>query len=303
MTFAPNPKQALFLWKMINAETPEIREPTLMSASPKLGKDRKPLVDQGFIEIEKRGGSTHLILTDRAWAWANQCAHVELTQANAHDGAIALQGLLRRLVPFLQSRGIPLAELFSTSFGNLATPEGSQASVKRGGRKKSPTRRGKPVKKRQPVKKNVPIKKARPAKKSPSSTKSPIAKKVRPGSRMLTKKGRSAEPKRAVQKKSTRQAAKTRRGSTDVELLSDRIRELCRALCAGRPTQEIRLTALRAQLPKVSRIELDGELLRMHQAGQVALYRDDNSVEVTAEDERDALLIGDAPRHILYLKG
>jgi hypothetical protein len=50
-------------------------------------------------------------------------------------------------------------------------------------------------------------------------------------------------------------------------------------------------------------LELDAALLQMHETGQIALYREDNSAEVTAEDERNAVMVGGAPRHILYLKG
>ena len=238
-------------------------------------------------------------------------------QSNARDGAIALQGLLRRLVPFLQSRGIPLADLYPTDIVDLVTPNRPQVSRKQVDPKKLPAKKGKLAKRSRTVKKDVRTKKTGTSKKGRASKKLPIAKKVRPGSgtqtdqkRLSSKKSQSIKKggpnklKVAQQKqRPTRKVEETCRASADVQLLSDRIRELCLALSAGRPTQEIRLTALRSQLPKVSRISLDSELLRMQQAGQIALYRDDNSLKVTEEDERDALFVGDAPRHLLYLKG
>jgi len=231
MTFAPNPKQALFLWKMITGETPEIREPSLANARPELKKDRKSLIDQGFLDTEKRGRAIHLRLTDKAWGWAGRCADIELMISRGPDGTIALQGLLRRLIPYLQQQGIPLADLYS------------DRSAGTGDSHKS-------------------------AEVEPSTEVTAVAK-IR----------------------------------VDTHALVDRIRAACVALIAGRPSKEIRLTSLRSRFPESSRNEVDAALIRMHDAGQIALYRNDNSAEVTAEDERDALMVGGAPRHVLYLKG
>lgn len=110
-----SPKQALFLWKMITAQTPEEREPKQSSATPKLDakSERQPLLDQGYLSLEKRGAAGHLVLTDKAWAWAQKTHDVELMQSNSKVGALALQGLLRQLLPFLQEHGLPLASMFA----------------------------------------------------------------------------------------------------------------------------------------------------------------------------------------------
>jgi hypothetical protein len=229
MTFAPNPKQALFLWKMITGETSEIREPSLGMARPELKEERKSLITHGFLETEKRGRATHLRLTDKAWSWAGQCADIELMISRGPDGTIALQGLLRRLIPYLQHEGIPLADLYEDRGGGNA-----RSNVSSGGTRK-----------------------------------------------------RSAEGPTKV----------------NAQSLGDRIRDACIALTAGRPEGDIRLTSLRSRFPDSSRNEVDAALIRMHDAGQIVLYRNDNSAEVTAEDERDALMVGGAPRHVLYLKG
>jgi len=235
MTFAPNPKQALFLWKMITGETPEIREPMKSKARPELkAGERQSLLDHDYLDLVPCGRATHLRLTDKAWAWAGQCADIELMKSRGPDGAVALQGFLRRLIPYLQHQGIPLADLYEDRGGDNANP-----------------------------------------------------KKVSGAAGECSPAGAKATAKIKV----------------DVQSLGDRIRDACVALSAGRPNGDIRLTSLRARLPKVSQLELDAALLQMHETGQIALYREDNSAEVTAEDERDALMVGGAPRHILYLKG
>lgn len=128
MTFRPNPKQALFLWNMITAETPEVREPMKSKAKPELdpNTERKELIDHGYLETEKRRSADHSILTDRAWAWAAESIDVELMQSKSRVGAAALQGLLRRLLPFMKAHGIALAELFADGSAS-ATPETAAA--------------------------------------------------------------------------------------------------------------------------------------------------------------------------------
>jgi hypothetical protein len=224
MTFRPNPKQALFLWNMIAAETPEIREPMISKAKPDLAApERKKLIDQGYLEAERRGRATHLILTDRAWAWAAESTDVALMQSNSRIGAAALQGLLRRLLPFMNARGIALAELFADETA--------------------------------PAAREIPAAETR------------------------------AEPAPAP-------AGALRR----------RVRKACLDLVATKPTRDIPLTYLRYRLRDIPRAALDAELRQMHLDGQIALYRNDNSAAITPADERAALIVGDAPRHLLYLK-
>jgi hypothetical protein len=107
MRFEPNDRQALFLWKMITGETPEEREPTKGNATPDIKGDRKGLLDHGFLSVERRMGSKgraaeHLMLTEKAWAWASRAFAVEIM--HSRFAAHALQGLLRRLLPFLSAR-------------------------------------------------------------------------------------------------------------------------------------------------------------------------------------------------------
>jgi hypothetical protein len=117
MTAEPSPKQALFLWKMITARTLEEREPVKSKATPRLAPrtELQTLIDQGYLSTDKRGRAQHLILTDKAWAWAERNHDVTLMRSNSKVGAVALEGLLRRLLPFLAEREIPLASLFTSS--------------------------------------------------------------------------------------------------------------------------------------------------------------------------------------------
>lgn len=125
-----SPKQALFLWKMITAETPELREPKAGSATPRLDpkKERQPLIDKGYLNTDKRGPATHLVLTDKAWAWAAGNVDVELMKSNSKVGAEALQGLLRRLLPYLQRNELQLSSLFATLPENAEGEHGSTIS-------------------------------------------------------------------------------------------------------------------------------------------------------------------------------
>jgi hypothetical protein len=200
-----SPKQALFLWKMITAQTPEDREPKLGNATPKLDakKERQPLLDQGYLTIEKRGAAGHLILTNKAWAWAEKTHDVELMQSNSKIGAVALQGLLHKLLPFLQEHELPLASLFSA------------------------------------------------------------------------------------------------RQNTSV---ASRVEHACLELTGGQRQQRVRLSALRQALPDVPRPSLDQTLLELQDAGRAVLYRDDNSAGLKEADHQAALLVGGAPRHIIYLE-
>ncbi len=205
MTGPISPKQALFLWKMITAQTPEDREPKQGSATPKLNpkSERQPLLDQGYLSLEKRGAAGHLILTNKAWEWAEKTHDVELMRSNSRDGAVALQGLLHKLLPFLQEHELPLASLFSA------------------------------------------------------------------------------------------------RQNTS---LASRVEHACLQLAGGQRKQRVRLSALRQALPAVPRSSLDQTLLELQDAGRAVLYRDDNSAGLKEADHEAALLVGGAPRHIIYLE-
>ncbi len=137
----PNPNQALFLWKMLAAESLAAREPTLSTALPKINiiTERTPLIDNGYLTQEKRGATTYLSLTDKAWAWAEASFDVKLPSDD--PAAQALQGLLRRLLPFLRQQELPLASLFANDHVLQSLPEAdhsrAQATAKKASKKKA----------------------------------------------------------------------------------------------------------------------------------------------------------------------
>lgn len=224
MTAELSPKQALFLWKLITAQTLEEREP-MKSKSGLTVAERESLVQQGYLSMDQRGPGEHLVLTDKAWAWAERTHDVTLLRSNSNVGAIALEGLLRRLLPFLAERELPLASLFPTS----------------------------------------PPREEKVATTLPSSR---------------------------------RPAAKRKRKPP----LKTRIEQTCLDLSGGQRKRRVRLSALRGALGDVRKNDLDKALLALQDAGRAVLYRDDNSAGLTSADHDAALIVGGAPRHIIYLE-
>lgn len=222
------PNQALFLWRMITGATDSIREPSLSTAIPKLKSDRKSLVDQGYLETEKRGRSTHLLLTDKSWEWAATHLEVELLKSSSPVGAEALEGLLHRLLPFLKRSQIPLAALFMDLPFSAKVPAPSQSDE-----------------------------------------------------------GAIAVPERR---------------KPDTQEFRQAIEEAYLALSGGHRKVRVLLRDLRPTLPQVPRTNLDEILKSMQRDGKLVLYREDNSAALTPADSEAALLVGDSPRHLIYLE-
>lgn len=202
---------------MLTAESVDDRSPLQSKTKPAITPaERTELVRAGFLELDKQKRATRLVLTDKAWAWSSSETNIELLKSNSAIGAIVLEGLLRRLVPFLRASGIGMAEII-TELG--VAPQLSAVS---------------------------------------SSNQQP--------------------------------------------LIENQITNTCRELNAQKPNGAIRLAHLRARLAPVPRQAFDAELERLHAAGRIALYRDDNSAAITADDDRAALSVGGEPRHLLYWK-
>ena len=75
--------------------------------------ERKELIKHEFLEVytdKSRGRGGYMRLKDSAWGWAARTADV--TFPKSADAAGALQGLVRRLIPFLQENDLVLASLF-----------------------------------------------------------------------------------------------------------------------------------------------------------------------------------------------
>ncbi len=88
-------------------------EPAMSKTIPVLSvKQRKELVDAGFIELEKRGRASHLILTDKAWAWALD-AFDQSVPPRLKLNAGALEGLLGRLSVYMVKNKVGLGDLLA----------------------------------------------------------------------------------------------------------------------------------------------------------------------------------------------
>lgn len=106
MNFQPTPKQALILWNLLITGD----EPAISKIKPELKpKERQPLIDAGLIELSKRGHSTYILLTDKAWDWAVEHFAVELSKSTF--AASVLQELLKKIGAYLQKNKISLAEI------------------------------------------------------------------------------------------------------------------------------------------------------------------------------------------------
>jgi hypothetical protein len=84
-------------------------EPAVSKVRPELKPtERKPLKDAGLIELVKRGRSTHIVLTDKAWDWASEHFDEELWKSTF--AVPVLQALLKKLGSYLKHHKIPLVE-------------------------------------------------------------------------------------------------------------------------------------------------------------------------------------------------
>ncbi len=119
MDLEPSPKQALILWKLLFTG----EEPAQSKVKPELKpKEREPLVAAGLIEKQKRGRSTHLVLTDKAWEWAVDHFDAEVMKS-MYAGPV-LRALLTKLKLYLAQSGVSLAELLEPALTSDAIPGG-----------------------------------------------------------------------------------------------------------------------------------------------------------------------------------
>ncbi|MCP4116939.1 MAG: hypothetical protein GY737_16355 [Desulfobacteraceae bacterium] len=89
-------------------------EPAMSKTTPPMPpKRRKELVDAGLIQLEKRGRAQHIVLTEKAWAWAFEALDQEVS-GRLKLNAGALEGLLRRLKSYMVKNGVGFAELLGS---------------------------------------------------------------------------------------------------------------------------------------------------------------------------------------------
>jgi hypothetical protein len=84
--------------------------------------------------------------------------------------------------------------------------------------------------------------------------------------------------------------------------LAERIRAAYLDVTGGRLNTRALLRDIRARLPDVDREALDAELLAMYRAASAALMPEDDRRALTTADHEAALVIGGAPRHVLWLE-
>ena len=102
------PILVLLMWNLLFTGD----EPMVSKAKP--GVDKKklaPLLDAGLVVLEKRGRASHIVLTDRAWQWAEE--NLDAPFSTSTNVTIALRGLLPRLKHYLKLSNTPLAEILS----------------------------------------------------------------------------------------------------------------------------------------------------------------------------------------------
>jgi hypothetical protein len=263
------PNQALFLWRLLAAETAEEREPPRGKAKPDLKDDLNRLVEERYIEIEAREAGEHLVPTDKAWAWAERTSDVQLLKSSSATSAEALEGLLHRLIPFLEAHQIPLATL-------LGPVKAASA---------------KPVTARKP---KAPPKTPKP--KAPPKTPKPKAPPKTPKPKAPPKTPKPRAPARAPRLKPQADRAE------NPLPLSILIEQACLKITGGRRKERVLLASLRENLSSVPREQLDQALRQQQREGKLVLYREDNSAALTQADHDAALIVGDSPRHIVYLE-
>lgn len=106
MNFTPSPLQALVIFRLLFTG----HEPKLSEEKQLKRKSRDELIQAGFLELEKRGRSQHIRLTDKAWDWAAHNLDTEISpRARTVD---AFQALLSKLKEYLSSN----ETLWSNSF-------------------------------------------------------------------------------------------------------------------------------------------------------------------------------------------
>jgi len=112
------PILVLLMWNLLFTGD----EPMVSKAKP--GVDKKklgPLLDAGLVVLEKRGRAGHIVLTDRAWQWAED--NLDAPFSTSTNVTIALRGLLPRLKNYLKQSGTPLAEILSAVAPPIAAVE------------------------------------------------------------------------------------------------------------------------------------------------------------------------------------
>lgn len=108
-------------------------EPAMSKTTPALNvKQRRELVKSGLIKLEKRGRASHMVLTEKAWAFAFHGFDQEVP-SRLKLNAKALEGLLKRLKAHMVCTGVGLVDLFGpqnvSSVGTKSCPVESDSAL------------------------------------------------------------------------------------------------------------------------------------------------------------------------------
>lgn len=121
MTIKLTPKQTLALWHLLITGD----EPAISKVKPDLTpQERKPLLDSGLIELVRRGRTNHMVLTDKAWAWASTQPITALPTAK--DPTLLLS-LITKVQHYIQTQDISLAEFLAPQPAATENPEPAEA--------------------------------------------------------------------------------------------------------------------------------------------------------------------------------
>ncbi|RMD71872.1 MAG: hypothetical protein D6819_00425 [Gammaproteobacteria bacterium] len=100
------PRQALALFHLLfTGEEPALSRFWLEA------KDRKPLEQTGLIRLERRGRTTHIVLTEKGWGWAS--AHLDAPLSRSKRATQVLRAVLSHLRQAIASGRLSLAELLT----------------------------------------------------------------------------------------------------------------------------------------------------------------------------------------------
>jgi hypothetical protein len=128
MSFSPTSAQVLFMLGLVFGK----REPRVSDARPQLPAGQmKTLESHGLIRLERRGRSSHLILTEQGWAWAQEHLDAPITPAGAAPGVV-LAALLPHLKAFLDAKGGGLGEFLRSSQALAEDPVAEERTTTQG---------------------------------------------------------------------------------------------------------------------------------------------------------------------------
>jgi hypothetical protein len=181
----------------------------------------------------------------------------------------------------LQSKATQARKLFDS-----LEPYIERAAVSRARGKRKPAKKA-------PAKRKTPAKRPAPAKRKPSlrtpNERDRAANRARL-KRMATKKTKASKP--------TAPAALV--SSATKASVEDQIIAVAQRLGANR-SNDVKIADVRAALPHVARKDFDVALRWLHGEANVALYRSDVPIDITEADKAGAFIVGDEPRHLMYV--